>query len=143
MKQLKIWTIVSFSFVIIAIGHGIAPMLLVDFFSIHQLIENGFSSFNFSTNDSETSFIFVGLFSLLGKLLIFLSMLRFIKKGNIKNIVSLIGLFCLFISFYLLIFQNKNEETLKTVALFTGTPFLISSFFLFVKSVFVFFEEKR
>ncbi len=135
MKKLKIWVIISFSLIIIGRGHGIGPLIFIDIFSINQFIENGFTLPNYNDDDSENHFFIVGLFSLLGKLLILLSILKLIKKEKYKILISFIGLLCLFISFYKLTFQNWNDGILKVIVLVTGIPFLISSCFLFTKSI--------
>ncbi len=128
IKRIKIWTIILHSIIIIGAGHGIGILGIMDIACIPQIIENGIQNNNFG--DFGDNLILVGLISLIGKIVLIISL--FMKKEPNKNIAGLIGLFILWISFYVLVSGNWNYDSLYELAFWTGLPFLICSIVLFV-----------
>jgi len=125
IKKIKIFTILIHSFIIIGAGHGIGIMGMIDIASIPNLIDNyGFTlSGNFDDNIMS-----IGLLSLIGKILLILSL--FVKINRIKNLTALIGISLLWITVYFLTSGNWNYDSLYELAFWTSVPFIISSIIL-------------
>ena len=128
IKRIKIWTMILHSMIIIGAGHGIGILGIMDIACIPKIIENGIQNNNFG--DFGDNLILVGLISLIGKIVLIISL--FMKKEPNKNIAGLIGLFILWVSFYVLVSGNWNYDSLYELAFWTGLPFLICSIVLFV-----------
>src|SRR5690606_18083181 len=125
IKKIKIFTILIHSFIRIGAGHGIGIMGMIDIASIPNLIDNyGFTlSGNFDDNIMS-----IGLLSLIGKILLILSL--FVKINRIKNLTALIGISLLWITVYFLTSGNWNYDSLYELAFWTSVPFIISSIIL-------------
>ena len=128
IKRIKIWTMILHSMIIIGAGHGIGILGIMDIACIPKIIENGIQNNNFG--DFGDNLILVGLISLIGKIVLIISL--FMKKEPNKNIAGLIGLFILWVSFYVLVSGNWNYDSLYELAFWTGLPFLFCSIVLFV-----------
>jgi hypothetical protein len=125
IKKVKIFTILIHSFIIIGAGHGIGIMGMIDIACIPNLIDN----YGFTLNGNfDDNIMTIGLLSLIGKILLILSL--FVKKNRTKNLTGLIGILLLWISVYFLTSGNWNYEFLYELAFWTSIPFLISSIIL-------------
>ena len=100
----------------------------MDFACIPQIIENGIQNNNLG--DFGDNLILVGLISLIGKIMVIISL--FITKEPNKNITGVIGLFVLWVSFFVLVSGNWSYDPLYELAFWTGFPFLICSMVLLV-----------
>lgn len=114
--------------IIIGAGHGIGILAIMDIACIPKILENGIQDNNLGKFGGNL--IFVGLISLIGKIVLIISL--FIKKEPNKNIAGLIGLFILWVSFYVLVSGNWSYDSLYELAFWSGLPFLICSVILFV-----------
>ncbi|QLE02374.1 hypothetical protein HX109_12710 [Galbibacter sp. BG1] len=133
IKKVTIFTILIHSFIIIGAGHGIGIMGIIDIAYISNLIDNyGFTL----TGNFDDNIMTIGLLSLIGKILLILSL--FVKINWTKNLTQLIGILLLWISVYFLTSGNWNYESLYELAFWTSIPFLISSIiltYLIVKNI--------
>jgi hypothetical protein len=125
IRKVKIFTILFHSFIIIGAGHGIGIMGIIDIASIPNLIDNYEFTLNGSFDDNIMS---IGLLSLIGKILLILSL--FMKINCIKYSTGLIGISILWITVYFLTSGNWNYDSLYKLAFWTSIPFLISSLIL-------------
>ena len=126
IKKTKIWTIILHSIIIIGAGHGIGILAIMDVASLPLIYEDGIK--DSMTGGFGENLVLVGLISIIGKVVLILSL--FLKKEPIKNITGIIGLFILWVSFYVLVSGNWNYDSLYELAFWTGTPFLICSIVL-------------
>jgi len=125
IRKVKIFTILFHSFIIIGAGHGIGIMGIIDIACIPNLIDN----YGFTLNGNfDDNIMTIGLFSLIGKILLILSLI--VKINRTKNLTGLTGILLLWISIYFLTSGNWKYESLYELAFWTSIPFLISSIIL-------------
>lgn len=137
IKKIKIFTILIHSFIIIGAGHGIGIMGILDVIGITQIPEMYKNGIEFNLNgDFQDRLSFVIIFSLIGKVLLIISL--FLKGNRKKNISTIFGIIFLWISVYLLSSGNWNYDSLYEIAFWTSVPFLILSIiltYLIIKNV--------
>jgi hypothetical protein len=139
-KSLTIWTITLSFFIIVGAGHGIGCVGLIEIISIAGIVTRHVfndGDFTFSlTAGYEKSLIAVGIFSLIGHILLLISL---ILKENIKKaLTKVVGLTCLWTAFYYLT-HNFSHDELSQIGFFTGLPFLICSIILAYRIIKEFF----
>ena len=101
------------SIILFGAGHGVGFLILTDIIFISDFLEGSFKfNYSFLTNEYLSA---IGFFSLLGKVLIGLSMLRL--KPFIKNILSVIGMLLLIYSVYILSSHNAYVGMLNISSL--------------------------
>lgn len=98
---------------------------MIDFASIPNLIDDYGFTLNGEFNDKIMS---IGLISLIGKVLLILSL--FIKSELNKIIFEILGIVLLWISVYFLTSGNWSYNSVYEIAFWTSIPFIISSIFL-------------
>ena len=123
VKKAKILTIIFHSIIIIAAGHGMGIMLMLDLVSIPSIIKNGFE-LNL-TNEYESRFLITGSISMIGKIVLIVSL--FPKAILIKNILAILGIILLLISFGVLTIGDWFYESLFIISFCSGIPFLMYS----------------
>jgi hypothetical protein len=134
-KSLTIWTLVLDFFILVGAGHGLLCIGILEILSIiavvtGHFISSGFSSFSL-TASYDDSLITVGIFSLLGQILIIIS---FFVKGQNKFWIKIVGLLFLFTGFYYLTHNFINDGGAQ-LGLIVGIPFLILSGILIYKMI--------
>lgn len=144
LKSLTIWIIFLNFFVIIGAGHGIGCVGLIEILSLigtvtGQIFDKEDISFGL-TSTYDKSLFAVGLFSLIGQLLLIASLIT--KKLDKKVWTKMAGLIFLWVGFYYLT-HNYFDDGLSQVGFFTGLPFLICSFIMFYKLVVKYFEVDK
>lgn len=113
MQRIKIVYIIVHSIILFGSGHGVGFLILTDIIFISDFLEGSFKfNYSFLTNEYLST---IGFFSLLGKVLIGLSMLRL--KPFIKNILSVIGMLLLIYSVYILSSHNAYVGMLNISSL--------------------------
>ncbi|MCB4798505.1 hypothetical protein [Neotamlana laminarinivorans] len=124
MKKLKIWTMILHSLIVIIHKNTISIMLFIEFFTLDRwLNSNGFS-------DSFSKLILIAsITSVIGNLLIIISLL--VKKVITKNLIGILGIILLYVSFRYLTYPSLNYTDFHKWAFWSGIPFTIASIFLF------------
>ncbi|MDG4715031.1 hypothetical protein [Winogradskyella marincola] len=113
MQRIKIVYIIMHSIILFGAGHGVGFLILTDIIFISDFLEGSFKfNYSFLTNEYLSA---IGFFSLLGKVLIGLSMLRL--KLFVKNILSVIGTLLLIYSVYILSSHNAYVGMLNISSL--------------------------
>lgn len=132
-RQTKIFTLITHSCIIIAAGHGIGIMAIIDIASILNIITDFIRNLNVDFNDK---ILMAGFISLIGKILLITS---FFKKSNFTiKILEFFGIILLWISVCYLLAGDWNNDPLHKIVFFTSIPFTISSIVLILLS----FEKK-
>lgn len=136
LKSLTIWIIVLNFFIIIGAGHGIGCIGIIEILSLigtltGQIFDKEDISFSL-TSTYDKSLLVVGLFSLIGQLLLIISLIT--KKPDKKVWTKIGGLIFLLIGFYYLTHNYFNDD-LSKIGFFTGLPFLICSLVMLFKLV--------
>ena len=127
-KRLAIWILVAHLFIVIAAGHGIGTIGLLELGTIADAFG---SKYLFSPQDFFKHPLFwVVAITLLGQSLFLVS---FFKKHF--NFLIIVGLGTLIISFLTLIYYLREQETLN-VTVITGLPFLVLCLIFIYKNVF-------
>jgi len=123
LRNAKIITIILHGFIIIAAGHGVLIMLLSDvllpFFLVTGDVELSF----ILTSDYSSRISFAILTSLIGKLILIVSL--FLKNSHGKQWLSLIGLMFLVVSLGFLTFGDWSYDSLFILSFASGIPFLL------------------
>lgn len=122
LKRLLLWSICLHGLIIIAAGHGVGVIFILDVFSIID-----FRSFIKEENFGliPTSFFEVMgiavVFSVIGKVLAIVAL--FIKKQRLFFFLSVIGLANLWLSFFYLSYGLKYNNS-SYISFISGFPFL-------------------
>jgi general stress protein CsbA len=131
-KKNAIWMIIFSLFIIIAAGHGIAFLGLIEIFGILSF-NSGSEDFAISMS-LESSYDkilgFVALLSLTGQLVLVISL--FLKEQTRRFWIQILGLVILWIGFFYLT-HNLFDDFGSMLGFCSGLPFLISSINFFVK----------
>ncbi|CAL2081493.1 hypothetical protein [Tenacibaculum sp. 190524A02b] len=115
-------TIILHAFIILGIGHGIGIMGIIDIVSIPNLVyDKGFTL----TGEFSDTIMSIGLVSLIGKILLIISL--FLKRKLSKQILEIVGIIFLWMSVYFLTSGNWDYNSVYAIAFWTSVPFLISS----------------
>jgi hypothetical protein len=134
MKNAKILTIIFHSLTVITAGHGLGIMLMLDLVSIPSIIKNGYE-LNL-TNEYESRFLISGSISMIGKIILIASL--FPKSILTKNILTILGVILLLISFGVLTIGDWFYESLFIISFCSGIPFLMYSgrvIYLMIKEI--------
>jgi hypothetical protein len=130
-KGLTIWTIVLSFFIIIGAGHGIGCIGLIEIAAIvSPFTKSNIWTDKFSlslTADYDNSLLASALFTLIGHILLIVSLL--VKNVKIRFWTKVSGLLSLWLSFYYLT-HNLLHDGLSQFSFVTGLPFLIGSLLL-------------
>jgi hypothetical protein len=124
-KKIKIWTIILHGLIIIAAGHGIAPLFMLEAFYIFNM---KIADFHFSFSADHDHFGAAAFTALPGQVATILSL--FIVKKNRKMAFHLSGLCMFWLSFAYLGYDAANNSRIQ-VAWFTAIPFFICTILTF------------
>ena len=128
LKQLKLLLIISHSLIPIAAGHGMGILLLFEIISPIRIFQDGIS-FEFNA-DFQDRLMFVGMVSLLSKLILILSLI--IKNSKLKNLFTITGVFILWLATYILT-KNPDKDSLTNLPMMTSSISLILSVIVLFK----------
>ena len=128
LKQLKLLLIISHSLIPIAAGHGMGILLLFEIISPIRIFQDGIS-FDFNA-DFQDRLMFVGMVSLLSKLILILSLI--IKNSKLKNLFTITGVFILWLATYILT-KNPDKDSLTNLPMITSSISLILSVIVLFK----------
>jgi hypothetical protein len=129
-KKNTIWTIILNMLIVIAAGHGIAFLGLIEIFWFPSY-NVGSEDFSFSLESTYDKILgFVALLSLTGQLVLVISL--FLKEQNRRFWTQILGLVILWIGFFYLS-HNLFDDFGSMLGFCSGLPFLISSINFFVK----------
>lgn len=146
IKKIKTFRVLFTNFIIcIAAGHGFGPLILLELFSIEELLF-GNNSESFCTtlpdfsfmNSYEEMIVYFILFSGMGPKLFLISYLNFFKLKT-KEIIRLSGILVMLFGFFL-ISKNLFTDGLAIFSFITGIPFLY--FVLKELSILKFFNKE-
>jgi hypothetical protein len=130
LKKYTIWTIILNMLIVIAAGHGIAFLGLIEIFWFPSY-NVGSEDFSFSLESTYDKILgFVALLSLTGQLVLVISL--FLKEQNRRFWTQILGLVILWIGFFYLS-HNLFDDFGSMLGFCSGLPFLISSINFFVK----------
>lgn len=133
MTKLTIWTIGLNLLIIIAIGHGAAPIFIWEAFILSGNYKLDAESFSLSFSAPYEKAIGIAvLFAFLGQVMLIISLLGGADKP--KHISKLAGLLLLWTSYYYLSHHLPDNE-LARCPFTTGIPFLIVSMILAYKVI--------
>jgi hypothetical protein len=125
-KKLIIWTLITNFFIVIAGGHGIATIGLMEGF-----IFGSFFNHNISKPSNEILFLLLSsAITLTGQITLIISIFC---KPSLFIRSRLIGTLALIVGYVFLLAQFWSESTIG-ISLFTGIPFIILAILLFFKS---------
>ena len=132
-KKLTIWTIILNLFIVVAAGHGIGCLGLIEIFWFPQFYGIGTEDFSFSLASSFDKTIgLVALLSLIGQVLLVSTLF---VKGHLQIFwTQVLGLFLLWTGFFYLA-HSFFTDNISQISVVTGLPFLIVSFALAYKTV--------
>jgi hypothetical protein len=131
-KKNTIWTIIFSLFIIIAAGHGIAFLGLIEIFWFPSY-NVGSEDFSFSVESTyDKTLGFVAILSLIGQIVLIISL--FLKEQDKRFWTQILGLTFLWIGFFYLT-HNLLDDFGSMLGFCSGVPFLISSVNFFVKIV--------
>ena len=119
-KGLTIWTLVANFFIIIAAGHGIGTIGLLQLVTVADLL--GFNDFFSSEERFQYLLFWAVVINFLGQLFVLASLLK--KQRPVYTRVTGLGL--LLTAFLVLIYYLREQDTLMATVI-TGIPFLILS----------------
>jgi len=125
-RTLKIWTLVTNALIIVGWGHGILFYFLIEIFYLPDLFKQHSPGL---TSDFDASLPLVGLWMLLGQLLIVISMV--IKQANYKIISHVIGIMLLWISIVYFTYAASGDRYTH-FATVTALPFAFCTVITFV-----------
>lgn len=129
MKIEKIYPILTIAlslFPIVGIGHGIAP---IGFFEIGAF-PSFFTESDYSQSPYERDVYISAGVLLIGQIIIISS---YFLKVKTRHIFRLLGILILLIGFYILAFPIS--DSLRSLAFYTGLPFLFIAFFTLLISI--------
>jgi hypothetical protein len=122
MIKIKIVYILIHSIILFGSGHGVGFLILTDIIFISEFLDG---SFHFNYVDYSNQILStIGFFSLIGKIFIIFSLLRF--NQFIKSLLSLIGIIILMYSVYLLWTYISFVGMLKISLLIITVFYLLS-----------------
>lgn len=125
-KAIKIYTLLAHFFILVGMGHGIAPIGIIEIMSLLSIHKAAFSfSFKAPFNDPLYS---MALTSLLGQICLLVSF--FLKKDVAKIILHLVGLLFLWLSVYFIIQDSTTPDGVHFSMTF-AIPFMICTLFPF------------
>jgi len=128
-KRVVWYTLAANVFIVIAAGHGIGFLGLMEVIDFPYVTEG----FTLSLNTPDhTLFHTACLFSAAGTLLLLTSFL--IRGGTWKLLIRILALIAMWVGFFYLI-HNFGGEVGQNVAIVTGIPFLALSVILFAQSI--------
>ena len=130
LKQLKLLLIISHSLIPIAAGHGLGILLLFEIISPIRIFQDGIS-FNFNA-DFQDRLIFVGLVSLMSKIILISSLL--LKNSKLKNLFTITGVLILWLATYILT-KNPDKDSLTNLPMITSSISLILSVIVLFKVI--------
>lgn len=128
-KGLTIWTLIANFFIIIAAGHGIGTIGLLQLVTVADVL--GLNNFFPPEQLFHHPLFWVVAVTFLGQLV----MLATLLKNQRLVYIRLIGVVLLLIAFIILTYYLRNQETLQ-VTVVTGVPFLILSALLMYKHIY-------
>ena len=130
-KRFKFFIILFHGFILIAAGHGLGIMAILDVAGFLQLILSSFKFTEITFFEDFGNQIAIGIiFSLLGKLFLIVSF--FIKLFKIKKIVAFVGIVFLITNFILFLSNDWHNSISTKLVFWSSLPFLISvSFYTF------------
>jgi hypothetical protein len=130
-KRLTIWTIVLSFLIIIAAGHGIACVGLLEIIGLLHKFNVGTEDFSLSfTASYDKSLSATALFALFGQILLIISIAS--KSYKIMFWTKVFGLIFSWLSFFYLT-HNILGDDLSQIGFMTGLPFVIVSILLAYK----------
>jgi len=139
MKTLKIITLILHSLILIGAGHGIGFLIFVDLAGIPALFMN---KIEFKLNNNyEDNLMLVGIISVIGKVMLIVSLL--LKEKRNKYLTASIGISLLWVSVYFLTSGNWNYTSLYEFSFWSSIPFLISSIILTIVILIKIYEKKE
>lgn len=113
-----------------AAGHGLGILLLFEIISPIRIFQDGIS---FDINaDFQDRLIFVGLVSLLSKIILISSLL--LKNSKLKNLFTITGVLILWLATYILT-KNPNKDSLTNLPMITSSISLILSVIVLFKVI--------
>jgi hypothetical protein len=139
MKTLKIITLILHSLILIGAGHGIGFLIFADLVSIPALFMN---KIEFKLNSNyEDNLMLVGIISVIGKIMLIVSLL--LKEKRNKYLTASIGISLLWVSVYFLTSGNWNYTSLYEFSFWSSIPFLISSIILTIVVLIKIYEKRE
>ncbi|MBE9662883.1 hypothetical protein [Mucilaginibacter myungsuensis] len=128
-NKLTIGTIAANGLILIGAGHGVGPLLVLEII----FLTGGYGSLNelkFSMTGSYNSTITAAcLFSFIGTVTLFISLFNVPKLYRVTGIVSL------WVGFIYIVHSFFRGDNIAAFSFWTGTPFLVCSMILFVKTI--------
>lgn len=126
-RQLTIWTLITNLLILIGAGHGVAPIGLLEAWSITSG-RLPHMPFAFSGDYNNTLYLSISI-SFIGQIILFISMF------NVKQIIKLIAIIILWIGFTYLTHGIATGDGLSWFSFTFGIPFLTCSTLLFIKTI--------
>lgn len=103
-------------------GHGYGVLILLEYMSMTSLIESNFQ--DYSNYPYEYSILKMALVSLIGKLVIIISL--FLTRSAKRTTLIYIGLVLMVLPFLVIVMHTWNYDSLLfSITLVTGIPFLL------------------
>jgi len=128
LKQLKLLLIISHSLIPIAAGHGLGILLLFEIISPIRIFQD---EILFDLNaDFQDRLMFVGLVSLLSKIILISSLI--LKNSKLKNLFTITGVLILWIATYILT-KNPDKDSLTNLPIMTSSISIILSVIVLFK----------
>ena len=129
VKHLKLLIVLFHGLIFVAAGHGAGIILILDIVGIYQIPAFFIDSSDFKLlSDFGNNITLTIFFSLIGKLLILISLL--FSFNLYKNVYTIMGLTSLFVSLRYLLVEYGFQSVTSTIILLSSTPFLISTIYL-------------
>ena len=128
-KSLSVWTLMANFFIVIAAGHGIGTLGLLEFYFISNLLDaNDTPSFDSILVSKLFYSAFINFFGQLSILT------AFFTKRKLSTGLKLLGLLSLVLAFCILLSYLWNERTI-IITIITAIPFIILSILLSFRSL--------
>lgn len=135
MKKLNfpiILTVILNALIIIGAGHGLGFLIIFEVLSPEFILNNGIDFNKFNSYDGRL--LPVAFLSLIFQLLLLVCLK--VKKRKSQNI--LINIFCITLMLlYFALVKDFLESNLDRLSLISGIPFLVSVFYLLIKTNFM------
>lgn len=128
MNTLRTLTIVFNLFIIIASGHGGAPLVLFEIMGLHDVFSGGFQ---FSiTGSYDERIMTVALVSMLGQSILISS---YFFDNEIKSRLTIMGCLILLVATFILTKDTFHLEIIDLYSLFTALPFIGTAIILLMR----------
>jgi hypothetical protein len=130
VNRLVILTIVFNFLILIAAGHGIGFLGLIEIFGLNEFLQ-GDVKFSL-TGDYDNRLFTAATIAIVGQIVLFVAYFIKIQAQKFKTIYA--GLFILFFSYFILTIDFLNS-TLDSFSFWGATPFLVFSILVLVKTI--------